>query len=371
MTRGSWVKAEQAFRWAVDLRCDRLGAEAGLTLEARSRLAVALIGLSRREEAEAELRDLVVCCPAVLGEDHGLTSDVRIDLANLLVRKNRLDDAMELALAVLRCRPAPDEFGLMAWGTKLRVYAAQGRHREAADEAQTLREQNAQVYGENHIRTLKAGADRVQNLVFLGEYETAERECRALIDQHGKQDQLWLAVMNALILALNGLGRHDQAETAARKALKQEARITKPGGDWRVVLGLGLARSLSGRGHHEEALRVASQATAEALRSPGVRVSLMAPIATVTARALLGLERLEDAEAEARRAVELAEPNLSPIHHSFLEAATTLGSVLAAQNRRAEAEEQLTRCATAWREHFGPHHPRTVAIEAELATLRS
>ncbi|MDH6129270.1 tetratricopeptide repeat protein [Kitasatospora sp. GP82] len=369
MARARWAEAERALRRAVELRAARLGAEAAPTLETRGRLATVLRQLSRRDEAEAELRDLLVHCPAVLGEDHAITNEVQISLANVLITQSRPDEAADLALAVLRRHPAPDELGLAAWDTKLRARAAQGRHREAAEEAQALQAQSAHVYGENHIHTLKAGSDRVQNLIYLGEFELAEYECRALIDRHGKQDLLWLAVINALVIALNGLGHHDQAEITARHALEQQAQVAQPSGDMRLSLSLGLSRSLGSSGRHEEALRVASQARAEFLHTPGIRVTLTAPIATVTAKALLGLGRLEEAEAEARRAVAFAESHLSPIHHSSLEAATTLGSVLAAQDRRAEAQEQLTLCATTWREHYGPRHPRTIATETKLAAL--
>ncbi|WP_159401093.1 hypothetical protein [Streptomyces sp. NRRL B-24484] len=67
-------------------------------------------------------------------------------------------------------------------------------------------------------------------------------------------------------------------------------------------------------------------------------------------------------------APQLAEP-LGPTHHNAPEAATTPGSALAAQRRDADPREHLTRCATAWREHFGPGRPRTCAAEAALAAL--
>ncbi|MFD0526315.1 tetratricopeptide repeat protein [Kitasatospora arboriphila] len=174
--------------------------------------------------------------------------------------------------------------------------------------------------------------------------------------------------MNALVMALNGLGRHGEAEDTARRALGRQREVPQPGQDMRIALSLGLARSLSGNGRHEEALHVATQAEAEFRDGPDVRATLAAPISTVTAQALLGLGRPDEAEAASRKAVELAAP-LGPTHHSALEAATTLGSALAAQQRHAEARDQLTRCATAWRDHFGADHPRTRAAEAALAAL--
>ncbi|MHA6765254.1 tetratricopeptide repeat protein [Streptacidiphilus sp. PAMC 29251] len=369
VTQTRWAEAEQALRQAAELRAAQLGPEAAPTLETRSKLAVVLVRLHRHDEASAELRDLLLHCPTVLGEDHAITSEVQIALAGLLLTQGLPDEAEELAMAVLRRLPASDKLGLMAWDIKLRVRLAQGRHREAADEAQALQAQSALVFGENHVRTLKVGSDRVQNLVFLGEYELAERECRALIERHGGADLLWLAVMNALVMALNGRGHHDQAEAAARRALRRQAQVRQPSGDMRVSLTLGLSRSLHGNGRHQEALDAAAQAKGDLLRPPGGRAALAPPVATRTAQALLGLGRLDEAETESRRAVDLAQTHLTTTHHSTLEAATTLGSILAAQGRHTEAREHLTRCATTWRDHYGPDHPRTIAAEAELAAL--
>ncbi|MER5636931.1 tetratricopeptide repeat protein [Kitasatospora sp. NPDC002227] len=364
----SWEQAEQACRQAAELRTARLGAEAPLTLQARGEWAQTLPRLGRRDEAVAEFRDLVRHCPAVMGEDQAITCEARICLANLLLEQGSPEEALSLLLAVLGRRAAPDKFALKAWDTKLRVWSALGRHREAADEALELRAQYARVHGDDHILTLRAGANRVQNLVHLGEYEQAECECDELIELHEGKDLFWQAVTNARVLALNGLGRHERAEATARAALEQLPKVSWPGSDMRVTLTLGLARSLSGSGRGEEAL-AAAEARAEFQREADRRVALAAPVATVTAQVLLGLGRLAEAEAEARQAADLAEAHLTPRHHATLEAETTLGSVLAAQGRSAEAAEQLTRCAAAWREYFGPRHPRTVAAEAELAAL--
>ncbi|MEV6205864.1 tetratricopeptide repeat protein [Kitasatospora sp. NPDC051914] len=363
-----WAEAESTFRQAIELCTRRFGAEDGWTLVIRTGRAAVLRQLDRDDEALTELQELLAHCPAVLGETHAATAEVRLGLASMLIARGRPAEAERLLAVVLRHRSAPDERALAAWDANLRAHAAQGRHREAVDGSRVLQEETARVYGANDIRTLKVASDRVQNLVHLGEYEEAERECRTLLDLHGTPSLLWLSVMNALVMALNGLGRHGEAEVTAREALRRQREVTRASNDMRIALSLGLARSLSGSGRHEDALQIAIQAEAEFRDGPGVRVALAAPISTVTAQALLGLGRADEAEAASRKAVELAGP-LGPTHHSTLEAATTLGTALAAQHRHAEARDHLTRCTTAWREHFGPEHPRTLAAETALAAL--
>ncbi|MEW1913439.1 tetratricopeptide repeat protein [Kitasatospora sp. NPDC085895] len=366
--QGRWAEAESTLRQAVELCTRRFGADGGWTLVIRTSRVAVLRQLDRGDEALAELQALLVHCPTALGEAHAATAEVRVELASMLISRGRPAEAEQLLSVVLRHRSAPDRRALAALDARLRAKTAQGRHREAVDGSRELQEQSARVYGANDIRTLKVASDRVQNLVQLGEYEQVERECLALLDLHGTPDLLWLAVMNALVMALNGLGRHGEAEEAAREALRRQREVQQPSGHMRIALSLGLARSLSGSGRHEEALQVATRAEAEFRDGPTVRVTLAAPIATVTAQALLGLGRPEEAEAASRKAVELAAP-LGPTHHSALEAATTLGSALAAQQRHTEARDQLTRCATAWRDRFGAEHPRTRAAGAALAAL--
>ncbi|MFJ9447433.1 tetratricopeptide repeat protein [Kitasatospora sp. NPDC101235] len=149
----------------------------------------------------------------------------------------------------------------------------------------------------------------------------------------------------------------------AEAVLRQVVRLHTD----RPALSLGLARSLNGLGRATEALRVLAEAKAD---DPQVGEGALAVLfVALTAQALLGLDRPDEAEPRARHAVDLARGHYHPNNHRALEAATTLCRALAAQDRRHEAEEQLTRCATAWREHFGARHPHTVAVETELAAL--
>lgn len=315
------------------------------------------------------LREVVRLRIEGLGNGHETTALARVRLANHLISVGRPQEAEEQALAVLTSRPSADEIGLQACDAKLRALSALGRHDEAAQEALAVLTASARIYGEGHLRTLKVGSDRVQNLIFLGKFDRAEYECRAIITARAGQGMLWLAVNNALVLALIGLDKYEEAEATARAALLQERRLAQPVGDMRLTLSLGLARSLTAQGRDNDALKVVHDAKAKSLRTRGGRSSLPGAVGVVTARALLGLGRLEEAEVEVREAVAVSDSTLSPTHHRTLEAATLLGTVLAAQGRRVEAEQQLTDCVAAWTTHFGPAHPRTVAATAELAAL--
>ncbi|MDH6111492.1 tetratricopeptide (TPR) repeat protein [Kitasatospora sp. MAP12-15] len=369
MEQGSAENAERALRESVRLRTKRLGADEAETLVAKISLARALRKQGMSAEAMVELRDVVERATRALGDNHQTTALARVRLAGLLISAGHPQEAEELATAVLATGQSSGVMGLKAWDVKLIALAASGRHAQAATEALALMTESASLSGAHHPRTLKIASHRVQNLVFLGEFDQAEQECRAIITSCSQQGALWLAVNNALVFALNGLGRHDEAEATARAALAQGRQLAQLDGRMPLALALALARTLTARKRYDEALHVALEARAESLQSPGGQRRLPGAVGVVIAHALFGLGRLEEAEVEVREAVAVSESMLSPTHHRALEAATLLGTVLVAQGRRIEAERQLTDCVAAWTTHFGSTHPRTVAATAELAAL--
>ena len=223
-------------------------------------------------------------------------------------------------------------------------------------------------HGNSGLVVLKSRSDRAQNLVYLGRYQEAERECQAVhalgrnIDgPHGLL--LRGAVANAMAMALHFLDRHDEAEAAARAATEEMTRAGEAHLRMLRILQVNLARVLCARDRFDEAHRIVSGLECAV---PTDRAALR----SVSAVALLGLGRHEEAEAAAREAVTICEWGLSAVHHRALEAGTVLGSVLAAQGRLPEAERRLAANSAAWDEHFGPDHPRAVAARAALVDVR-
>ncbi|MER7674951.1 tetratricopeptide repeat protein [Kitasatospora sp. NPDC096128] len=400
---GLWAGAEAALRQVVRLHTAELGPQASATLAARGELAAALaalrryeeaetesravlplavaawgedhadvrelrgvlgralMALERYEEAEEELRAVLPLAVAARGEDHTEVHDARLRLSRVLVATGHVAEAEELARAVLAAHPAVDLVRVCAWRARALALNNLGRHRDALAEYTTLLTEASSVLGAGHRLMLAACVSRFQQLVVLGEYDRVEQEYPALLSVLPDGDPRRAAVHSARLFALVSAGRHVEAEAFARKV-----RARSPG----AGLSLGLARSLNALGRAEEALRVLTEeAESDDLGADeGPRAVLTA---TVTAQVLLGLHRPDEAESRARHAVELAQRHYHPHNHRALEAATTLGRALAAQGRRHEAESQLTRCATAWREHFGARHPYTAVVEAELAALES
>ncbi|MDH6129272.1 tetratricopeptide repeat protein [Kitasatospora sp. GP82] len=363
-------EAERAFKEAVRLRAERLGPEAALTLESEISLAEALRQLGFQGEAVDKLREVVSRSRAALGEGHDTTCLAEIRLANHLIVTGRPAEAEEQALAVLAVRHGRDDFRLRAADVRLRAVSAQGRHREAADGALPLTEDYAAMHGKHGLLTLKVRSDRVQDLIFLGEYAQAESECRTVMGILPTGNLFWLAVNNALVLALVGMKRYEEAEATARAALKHAHKGIPALSSVRLVLQLGLARVLAACGQNMEALQITEDAKTEFLADPRSWATLQAALGIVTATALLGLGRFEEAESEVRRALANALSTYSAVHYTALEAGTLLGTVLAACGQRTEAQHQLESCVSGWHKHFGPDHSMTVAATAKLDMLR-
>ncbi|GAA1249189.1 hypothetical protein GCM10009665_45020 [Kitasatospora nipponensis] len=283
---------------------------------------------------------------------------MRLHMARALIASGHPAQAEELARIILTVYPATDGLRLQASNLRARALGRLGRHREAVDEHTALLATATAIHGEDARVLLSVRVNRLQQLAFLAEHDLVEREHRALLLALADEDPLRGAVSGARAFTLNSTGHHDEAEAMVRAALTHGADTT---------LLMGLARSLRGQGRHEEALQILADTEARHQQArDGEHTSLLH---TLTAQTLLGLDRPDEAEPRARRAVETAQAHHGPHHHYSLEAATTLANVLGAQHHHTDATEHLTRCATAWRRHFGPHHPRTIATETELAAL--
>ena len=264
--------------------------------------------------------------------------------------------------------PERDEIRLAAWESRLLALVTLGRHEAAETEYPRLTAELVARHGNSGLVVLKSRSDRAQNLVYLGRYQEAERECQAVHALGRNVDGppgvvLRCAVANAMAMALHYLGRHDEAEAAARAATEEMTRAGEAHLRMLRILQVNLARVLCARDRFDEAHRIVSGLECAV---PTDRAALR----SVSAVALLGLGRHEEAEAAAREAVTICEWGLSAVHHRALEAGTVLGSVLAAQGRLPEAERRLATNSAAWDEHFGPDHPRAVAARAALVDVR-
>ncbi|MGC4945402.1 tetratricopeptide repeat protein [Streptomyces sp. DT224] len=239
-----------------------------------------------------------------------------------LYRAGRYAEAETQARAVARSRPRDREELLGALTVVAVSTGAQGRHAEALtayDEALSV---SRRLFGPGHWQTLKLRSDRAQQLASLGRHAECEAESEAVVraaagNTHPETRRVAAAATNGVVFALNAQGRHAKAETLARDAL---AQLREPH-RIRLVLQIGLARSLNGQARYGEAL--AESATADAFHRAlpeGQRGPEAGAVDLVAATALLGLGRVAEARTRASAAHDTCLTSFGPDHRRTVEA---------------------------------------------------
>ncbi|MGE7437983.1 tetratricopeptide repeat protein [Kitasatospora sp. NPDC001175] len=372
--QGRMQEAEAGLREVVAVRTRLRGGDDPGVLLARSDLAMLLLVLGRVEEADAEADECLEGCRRSLGEAHDVTGKAAVARARVLLAQGRHRHSEEEAAKVMAARgDRPSDLTyLSARGAHAHALGNQGRHAEAVEEFAALSRAWYKMGRAGQPLVVKARSDRAQHLIYLGRYEAAEAECRALTELAGpkgvNRPRARLAAGIGLVVALAHLDRFEEGEAVAREAIAQAP--AELDGHFHAVLRLGLARCLNGQGRWQEALETASTAQADLRESPPGRQSYLPAAGIPMGTALIGLGRSMEAVSLLRESVELCGSLLAPSHHRTLEAELVLGTALAARGSRAEAVETLIANHAAWSEHFGEAHPKTLAATRELAAAR-
>jgi tetratricopeptide (TPR) repeat protein len=239
----------------------------------------------------------------------------------------RYAEAEAEARTVAASRHWPPEDAPMALSLAALAAGLQGRHAEAHALYDELLPAFRKVFGARHKQTLVLRSNRAQNLSALSRHAEAEAECAAVAEaavrsRRNRMPDVLSAARNGQVYALNGQGRHEEAEAVAREALAAVAEQSP----FAVFLALGLARSLNGQGRHAEALVEAERAAA--LQTAGPRQpSGTGAVELATATALLGLDRATEARAHAAAAYDGCRALFGPDHYRTAEARQLLARI--------------------------------------------
>lgn len=260
---------------------------------------------------------------------------------------------------------AASDLYLTAWLYLGFALAQLGKHAAAAREFAGLVDAAGAAPGREAL-ALRGRLSRAAQLAMLGRFDQADAECDLADEHYGQLPSAAVAVVmrlsaaNTRAFVLSGRGRHGEAESAARSALRETPADLAP--QLVTILTVNLARALGGQQRYEEAEMALGE-----LRPDDAREIILVTCGRAAAR--LGLGKLREAEAGARDAVAAGQRILSPVHYTTLHAGTLLGAALARQGKREQAESVLRSNIAAWTEHFGASHPKTIAAREELAQL--
>ncbi|MEV5980933.1 tetratricopeptide repeat protein [Streptomyces sp. NPDC052114] len=257
------------------------------------------------------------------------TTGTPVQQAKALYEAGRYGEAEAEARAVARSRPRDDEYMAVALNIAAVATGAQGRHADALATYDEALSAFGRIFGAGHWLTLKLRSDRAQQLTVLGRHAECEAECAAVARAATRgtgpeMSRLAAAARNGLAFALNGQGRHPEAEAIAREALAAHHAPDRMS----LVLRLGLARSLNGQARHEEALAEAQRAD-ELYRglSQDQRHPDAGAVELALATALSGLRRDPEARLRAVAAHDACLTSFGPDHHRTVEARALLARI--------------------------------------------
>ncbi|MFE6829095.1 tetratricopeptide repeat protein [Streptomyces sp. NPDC057690] len=409
---GRLDEAEEILREVIEVRRQQLGDTHPETLLARSNLTHVFIQQGRRDEAQTHLRDIVAAQTAVLGADHPDTMTGRHNLTAALH-----DDAEAVeelrALVATRTRLLGEEH---PHTLRSRANLAIVRHRmgdgarSEADLKAVLHTQQ-RVMGHAHLETANTWHALLDLFRDREDFDSALEELRRM-DAAGVHRLLpsmpdARMIRRALALSLTDAGAPAEAEVVLRqllsvpgdesRAMRQDLFLTqdllagalyKQGkaeaavGAWEDLLARtdtseqgarnvliarnNLATVLDGLGRPRDAIphfRHALTGLTELDDEPAVQ-----QLWHNLVRALWAAEDLEEAESEAKAALNRLSDGPSPHHGTLL---LELAGIVRDKGDLPAAERLFGDAETMCREVLGADHSDTRTAAAALAHVRA
>ena len=369
--QGRFVLAERAYRkaWQAKTSHPDFGSEHPSTLTSRDYHALALRGLARREESEAEHRAVLQIRSRLLGDEHPSTLTSRDYHARSLGYLGQYDEAEAEHQAVLQIRTQvlgpehPDT--LNSRHNCASLLRERGRLQESEAEHYAVLQLRTRVLGNEHPDTLLSRNSRAVVLRGLGRLREAEAEfratmaisCRVLGDEHPDT----LLSRDNLAVALRALGRLDEAEAEHSTILQIRTQL----------LGEDHPSTLTSRDNHAIVLRAlgrldeaeAEHSTVLEIRDPTAGREIDPD--TLRSRnnravVLRGLGRLEEALAEHHANLAISSRILGDEHPDTLSNRDNFAVVLRGLGRLDEAEAEHRTVLEIRTRLLGKEHPSTL-----------
>ncbi|MEM9460900.1 MAG: tetratricopeptide repeat protein [Myxococcota bacterium] len=304
----------QAQLRALLVTYEALGPDHPRVATVRGNLGVLLFGQGKYAEAQAEYRMALAVREKALGPDHSSVADLRWNLAKALQAQGEYEQAQaELVAAVAGYHKAvgPDHRwiadGWDALGTLLRV---QGKHAEAEAKHRAALALRRAVMDPDHPSVAQSRSDLAVALMAQRRYEEAKAEHRAALalrqEVMGPDHPLVADSRDALGDVLRAEGELRQAEAEHRAALALRQTVMDPDRPELARSRTTLADLLLALHREHEARPLAEQAWARRQRDD-VPAEQRGETAFVLARVLWALD---SPAAERTRAHELAEDAL-------------------------------------------------------------
>ena len=371
---GVMAEAERLFRHARPIVAAETGLQSEEYLHLIMNLGTSLLRQGDALGAEALVREALDSATAAFGESHELTLTALNSLATVLWEQNRITDTEEVLRRIVEVeqkRGLQTTAAFVHMDNLAFVLTARGKLDEAESMHRRALEGFRALLGEGSPHTLIA----MRNLADLhfnrGEIdEAAELASKALAIERAQQGE-----SQRLVNALNDLGkyrraqgRYEEALELIREAVERSSRISGAENPETLNARSNLCRALVAMERFDDARREHAELTSIMRRTLGMEhlMTLM----SLNAQALFLADRGETAEAAAllEEVVEAAVRSLPPDQWHTAMFQAHYGRILARQSKFEEAERQLL-AGFKGLDGIGPISNRTVRAARDLAAL--
>lgn len=366
---GVWTASREQFEEAAAIRRAELGTDHRETLRSEIQVAVASIQGGRQADAESALAGLHNLCMRLFGEDDELTMSAGSNLAVVLQKQGRYDEAEPLVRRDVAWKREhfgeEDDRTLDARLSLANLHSRLGQSQEAEAAYRKLVDIRTRTIGPDHPDTLLAAANlavlisrdptRTDEAAARLE-DVAQRRRRVLGPEHPET----LRTMGVQAAHLRRLARYREAEALIREIITIQGRTLPADHPDTLDSEMSLAVVLSKQGRLDDAEKLLVGALQTAERSLGADHRNTLSILGNLANVLVAADRPAQAEVYARRLLASCRRSFDDDHPLTLSAANSLGNILITQDKLAEAGPLVRDTLAAERRVLGPEHPNTL-----------
>ena len=232
-----------------------------------------------------------------------------------------------------------------------RILREQGKYAEAETLLRQALARRERIFGETDDRTITNRFLLAKTLIPLGKYAEADTVLKRALDaQHrsghrGSTEEL--RIINLLGLVQLQLGRHAESEALLKQALA-DTRDLDDKKRCAYTLGHDVhpgAQPERGEQIHRGGKRYARESVALRERMDNPENAEVAKAQLVLGRALIGQNRLAEAETLLRRTLVISEKTLGPDHNETAKIVASLAYLAGQRGQTAEAGNYLKRAA--------------------------
>ncbi len=299
----------------------------------------------------------------------------QFDFGAALVYSGAIEDARERFEALLTEIDAADDAGpferINVMDGLSRIYGILGDYDRAETLARTVIERETELTGGRGADAATSWCSLSELLFRKAKYTEALRSAQTCYEIHvassGPDSLASSDGLQMLSIAADGLDDHEASVDYARRARSISERIVGREHPRYLVQAMDVVNGLIGAERYDEAWVEVERLVEPATKLWGETSPGLAVVVAIRAKVLHRLQRLDESEADYRRAIAIRQEVFGPRHVEVGKSKLMLARVVLARERPAEAIELLTEALAIGRDELPGNHPRIINTLEALA----